>query len=280
MDFSTIIAELTKHLESFLRAIGGVSTIYNMVFFIMWLVVGRFATQLIRHAFIKLEKTQRLPIQINQLLRKVCTTLVWFIFLTLALSAINVDVVSILGAAGVLGVAIGFASQTSLSNVICGIFIISERGIKLGDYIKVDGCEGTVESINLMAVQLRQVDNSLIRVPNQNLIQNPVTNITGNSMRRCDMTLGLDYTSDLDLVKSTLMEVVKKQERFLDDPAPAVFFLEFADSTLNVRVGAWCKTEHYHAARYAFAKEILAAFDAKGISMAFPCRTIYQAKQD
>lgn len=274
-----ISPDIWTQIDAVGQWLGGASLLHNIIFCILWLIVGRISAQVTRSAFLKLERLEKIPAQVSHLLSKMCVTVVWFIFLMLALSAMEVDVMSILGAAGVLGVAIGFASQTSLSNVICGIFIISERSIKLGDYISVDGHEGTVESINLLAVQLRQVDNSLIRVPNQNLIQSPVTNITGDAMRRCDLTLGLDYTTDLDLVKATLMELVEKQELFVADPAPAVFFLEFADSTLNVRIGAWCKTEDYHNVRYTFAKQILDTFAAKGISMSFPCRTIYQAKQ-
>ncbi len=273
-----ISSEFWTKLEAVGQWLGGADTLYNILFFFLWIIVGKFAAQLTRHAFLKLER--RIPAQVCRLLSKICVTMVWFLFLMLALSAIQVDVMSILGAAGVLGVAIGFASQTSLSNLICGIFIISEQRIKLGDYIRVDGCEGTVESINLLAVEMRQIDNSLVRVPNQTLVQSPVTNITGSEMRRCDLTLGLDYTSDLELVKATLLDLVEKEELFINEPAPVVQFLEFADSTLNVRVGAWCKTADYQTVRYEFAKNILAAFKSNDISMAFPTRTIYQAKED
>lgn len=273
-----ISSECWTKLEAIAQWLGGADTLYNIMFCLLWIIVGKFAAKLTRHAFAKLES--RIPVQVCRLLSKICVTLVWFIFLMLALSAIDVDVMSILGAAGVLGVAIGFASQTSLSNLICGIFIISEQRVKLGDYISVGGCEGTVESINLLAVELRQIDNALVRVPNQNLVQSPMTNITGSSMRRCDLTLGLDYTSDLDLVKSTLLDLVEKEELFLNTPAPVVQFLEFADSTLNVRVGAWCKTADYQTVRYEFARNILAAFKANNISMAFPTRTVYQANEE
>lgn len=198
-------------------------------------------------------------------------------FITLALSAIGVNVMSILGAAGVLGVAIGFASQTSLSNLICGIFIITERSIAIGDYIQVDGCEGTVESINLLSVQLRRIDHSLIRIPNQSLIQNPMTNVTGSKMRRCDLELGLNYASDLDVVKSELLALIQEQPLFMKEPQPSILFLNFGESTLNIRVGAWCKTEDYGRARYEFAQAILSHFREKKIDLAFPTRTVHTA---
>ena len=104
----------------------------------------------------------------------------------LALRAVGVDLISVLGAAGVAGIAIGFAAQTVLSNLISGIFIMSERSIRLGDYITTDSISGTVESVNLLSVTLRQVDNATVRIPCESLVKSPVINITGDALRRCD----------------------------------------------------------------------------------------------
>ncbi|MBQ9096713.1 MAG: mechanosensitive ion channel family protein, partial [Akkermansia sp.] len=184
------------------------------------------------------------------------------------------DVISILGAAGVLGVAIGFASQTSLSNLISGVFLVSERSFKLGDYISVAGEEGSVESINLLSVYLRRPDNSLVRIPCETLIKSPVTNITGSPRRRIDMDLGVDYSSDLTKVKDVILDVIKQEPELLDTPAPTVMFSGFGDSSLNLHIGAWCKTEVYHGLRYRLATAILERFNKEGINIPFPVRTI------
>lgn len=254
------------------------SIILDIFFACAWVLVGYIVARIVKRLFTHLERIDKIPTQINRFLSKVSCIIVYFIFITLALSAVGVNVVSMLGAAGVLGVAIGFASQASLSNAICGIFIISERNIRLGDYVRIAGVEGTIEAINLMSVKLRQADNSLIRIPNQTIVDTPLTNITGSDKRRCDFDLGLDYTSDLGLVKSTLLEIIAEEKRLLSTPEPAILFLGFGDSTLNVRVGAWCKTSDYAGVRYEFAQRVLEVFSSKGINMAFPTRSVFVQK--
>ncbi len=246
--------------------------------FLFILLIGWMASKVVQRLFLTLSSSRAIPPQVISILRPAALTVVWFFALAQALSYIGVNITSIIGAAGVLGVAIGFAAQTSLSNVICGLFIISEKTIKIGDFIRVEDVEGTVESISLLSVQLRRVDNSLIRVPNGTLIQSPVINITGNALRRCDFDIGVEYDSDLLRVREILLEVIEEQPLLANSPAPVVLFSGFADSSLNLHVGAWCKTSDYHDVRYRFAVAILAAFKRHGIGIPYPCRTIFTAE--
>ncbi|MBR1998254.1 MAG: mechanosensitive ion channel family protein [Akkermansia sp.] len=242
--------------------------------FMFYVLAGCIITSVIGRVFTGLESNQKLPKQVLTLLSRAIRSIIWVLVLVQGLRAVGVDVISILGAAGVLGVAIGFASQTSLSNLISGIFLVSERSFKLGDYISVAGEEGSVESINLLSVYLRRPDNSLVRIPCETLIKSPVTNITGSPRRRIDMDLGVDYSSDLTKVKDVILDVIKQEPELLDSPAPTVMFSGFGDSSLNLHIGAWCKTEVYHGLRYRLATAILERFNKEGINIPFPVRTI------
>ncbi|MEE1266132.1 MAG: mechanosensitive ion channel family protein, partial [Akkermansia sp.] len=133
---------------------------------------------------------------------------------------------------------------------------------------------GTVESVNLLSVTLRQTDNSTVRIPCETLVKEPVVNVTGDSLRRCDFDLGVDYNSDLEHVRKVLLQVIEEQPLLATDPAPAVLFVGFGDSSLDLPIGAWCKTEDYHKARFAFGKAILDAFARENINIPFPVRTI------
>lgn len=239
-----------------------------------YVLAGCIITSVIGRVFTGLESNQKLPKQVLTLLSRTIRSIIWVLVLVQGLRAVGVDVISILGAAGVLGVAIGFASQTSLSNLISGVFLVSERSFKLGDYISVAGEEGSVESINLLSVYLRRPDNSLVRIPCETLIKSPVTNITGSPRRRIDMDLGVDYSSDLTKVKEVILDVIKQEPELLDTPAPTVMFSGFGDSSLNLHIGAWCKTEVYHGLRYRLATAILERFNKEGINIPFPVRTI------
>lgn len=212
--------------------------------------------------------------QVAHLLQNTIFIAVWIIAIIQMLSVVGVDVVSILGAAGVVGIAIGFASQTSLSNLISGIFLVGEKSVRLGDWVQIDGFGGSVESIDLLSVKIRTADNSMVRIPNETLIKDPVQNMTQAALRRCDFDIGVDYASDLDRVRTIIQGVVARQKSLVKNPAPTVQFVAFADSALTIHVGAWCKTPEYGDARFEFAKNLLDAFRQEGVNIPFPIRTI------
>lgn len=217
---------------------------------------------------------ERLPQQLAGFIRKGLYALVWAFALVQGLRAVGVDLISILGAAGVVGVAIGFAAQTTLSNIISGLFIMGERSIRLGDYIRTVGVEGSVEAVNLLSISLRQTDNSLVRIPCESLIKNPVVNVTGDELRRCDFDLGVDYASDLNQVREVILRLVEEEPKLVTDPAPVVLFTGFGESSLDLHIGAWCKTSDYHAVRFKFANNLLNEFRRVGINIPFPTRKI------
>ena len=231
---------------------------------------SRFSQKLLRPLL------HRLPEMTAQLLRKTLIALIWCLAAVQALHAIGVDVISLLGAAGVAGIAIGFASQTALSNIISGMFIAGEHSIKLGDYIHTGTLEGTVEKISMLAITIRQPDNSRLRIPCEMLIKNPVSNETNTQTRRCAIAVGLAYGTDLDRVQRLAEQVVRESPFLMDTPAPCVRFQGFGDSSVNLHVCAWCKAENYYETRYLFAKALYEAFNRESISFAFPVRTVVQ----
>lgn len=245
-------------------------TLYLLLGVILTIIVSRVTQPLLaRHS----------PLLVGIIRKGICAV-IWLIVLVQALHSVGVDLFSILGAAGVAGVAIGFASQTALSNVISGIFIMSERRIRIGDYIRTSGCEGTVETVNLLSISLRQTDNSLVRIPCETIIKNPVVNVTGDTLRRCDFDLGVDYSSDLEQVRDIIHRVVQEQPLLATSPAPVVLFTGFGESSLDLHIGAWCKTEDYHKVRFIFAKALLDAFRQEGINIPFPTRSVLTAGAD
>ena len=223
---------------------------------------------------------ERLPLQLSAFIRKGLYALVWAFALVQGLRAIGVDLISILGAAGVAGVAIGFAAQTTLSNIISGLFIMGERSIRLGDYIRTVGVEGTVEAVNLLSISLRQSDNSLVRIPCESIIKNPVVNVTGDELRRCDFDLGVDYDSNLEQVRDVILKLVEAEPMLATSPAPVVLFTGFGDSSLDLHIGAWCKTGDYHSVRFKLANNLLNEFRKQGISIPFPTRTVFSCQQN
>ncbi len=242
--------------------------------FVLSLALGVVLSYIIGRIFRTIRQRGHFPGQVLGLLKKGALGLLWGLIIIQALHAVGVDLLGVLGAAGVAGVAIGFAAQTALSNLISGVFLISERSIKLGDYIRVNGQEGKVEAVNLLSVSLRQLDNSLVRIPCELLIKNPVVNVTHEHMRRCDYSLGVDYSTDLEQAKRVIMQVASAEAMVLKEPEPVVTFSGFGESSLDLGVGIWCKNTDYVEVRYRFARALLAAFEQEGINIPFPVRQV------
>ncbi len=245
-------------------------TLSVVIAFILSFIISRLTRRL----------PERLPLQLAGFIRKGLYAIVWIFALVQGLRAVGVDLISILGAAGVVGVAVGFAAQTTLSNIISGLFIMGERSIRIGDYIRTVGVEGSVESVNLLSISLRQADNSLVRIPCESVIKNPVVNVTGDELRRCDFDLGVDYASNLEQVRDVILQLIDAEPKLASEPAPVILFSGFGESSLDLHIGAWCKTNDYHEVRFKFANNLLNEFRRVGINIPFPTRTVISCQQN
>jgi small-conductance mechanosensitive channel len=182
---------------------------------------------------------------------------------------------ALLGAAGIMGIAIGFASQTSVSNIISGLFLISEKPFAVGDVIKVGETVGMVLSIDLLSVKLRTFDNQFVRLPNETLIKTQVNNITRFPIRRVDFSVGVAYKEDPTRVQEVLKDIARKNPHCLDEPEPLILFTKFGDSALEFLFGVWCAKEDFLKVKQTIMFEIKHRFDAEEIEIPFPHRTLY-----
>ena len=183
----------------------------------------------------------------------------------------------LLGAAGILTVAIGFASQTSASNLISGLFLIAERPFVLGDVIRVADLTGEVLSIDLLSVKLRTFDNLYVRVPNEDLVKSRITNLTHFPVRRNDLLLSVAYKEDLTKIREILFEIADRNTMCLDEPVPIFIFKKFGDSGLEIQFSVWSKRDNYLTLNNSIQQEIKRAFEEHGIEIPFPQRALSSA---
>lgn len=193
----------------------------------------------------------------------------------MSLHELGFNLTTLLGAAGIAGVAIGFASQTSLSNLISGLFLIWERPFEVGDVIKVEEETGTVHSIDLLSVQIRSFDNKLVRIPNENLLKTQFTTVTRFPIRRMDIDIGVAYKEDTRRVCQILAEVADRNPYCLDEPAPLILFKGFGESSIDILMGVWFAKADYLQLRNSILHEIKERFEEEGIEIPFPHRTLY-----
>jgi len=224
---------------------------------------------------VKRTMKKRLSDQSIMIVRKLISYTVAFIILIFILKQLNVKLAAILGAAGIAGIAIGFAAQTSLSNIISGVFLISEKAISVGDIIKIDGISGIVLSVDLLSVKIRTFDNQFIRVPNEKLIQTEVTNVTKYPIRRLNIDLSIAYKEDIDNVKELLLDIAKQNPFCLDNPEPLFVIKEFGNHGVELLLGVWFVKTDYLVVKNSMMQQIKECFDAKGIEIPFPHISLY-----
>jgi small-conductance mechanosensitive channel len=197
------------------------------------------------------------------------------LFLLTALNQLGINLSVVLGAAGILSVAIGFASQTSASNLISGLFLLGERPFSVGDIIRVGSTSGEVLSIDLLSLKLRTFDNLYVRIPNESLIKSEVTTLTKFPIRRFDMQVGVAYKENLEKVREVLFDIADKNPLCLEDPKPLFIFLGFGDSSLNIQFSVWTKKENFLDLRNTLFLGVKEAFDQNNIEIPFPHMTLY-----
>lgn len=191
-----------------------------------------------------------------------------------ALGQLGFDLKVILGAAGVLTVAVGFAAQTSASNLISGLFLMVDRPFRVGDSINIDQYSGEVISIDLLSCRIRTATNQLVRIPNETMVKSSITNLSIFPVRRVDLAVGVDYSSDLALVEATLLRLAHEHPLVLEEPAPQFFCTRFNDSDIGVSLNVWTVTENVQIVGSEMRMQIKQAFEKSGISIPFPHRVV------
>ncbi len=241
-------------------------------------VLGMILLYVVSFAAGKVFSPRRSP-HIAQLIKKFIFYSGTIAIIVSVLLELGFDLRGVLATAGVLGVAVGFAAQTSLSNLISGLFLVGERPFQIGDLVRVTSVLGVVESIDLLSIKLRTLDNLFVRIPNETMLKEPVTNITRYPIRRMDMDIGVAYKEDITKVMAILKELGEQNIDALDDPEPLILFNEFGDSALQLRFGVWFEKTNYVKLRNSILTDIKTRFDAEGIEIPFPHITVYRGAE-
>jgi len=220
----------------------------------------------------------RVAPQAGLLISRIVRWVLLALVLATVLNQFGVNLGAALGAAGIVGIAVGFAAQTSLSNVISGFFLLGERPFVLGDLIEVDGVTGVVDSIGMISASVRTMDNRSVRIPNETLVKSKVINITRNPIRRYDLEVGVSYNEDIGKVMRILRETAEANPHCLDEPGPLVLFVGFGESSINFLLGVWAAKEDFLTARNTIAEQVQQAFLREGVEIPFPHRVLAGGK--
>ncbi|MCA9772747.1 MAG: mechanosensitive ion channel [Myxococcales bacterium] len=214
-------------------------------------------------------------IQAASFARKMVLYPLVFFTVTMGLGVLDIQLSAILAAAGILTVAVGFAAQNSVGNIISGIFLMIDRPFKIGEAVDVGGTMGVVLSIDLLSTKLRTFDNLFLRIPNETIVKSNITNFVAHPVRRYDVPVGISYTDDVDKAIAVLTRIARNNKNVLENPAPEVRLEGFGDNSVDMLVRFWASWTKGYALLHQLRVEIKKAFDEEGISIPFPQRTLW-----
>ncbi|MCS5564358.1 MAG: mechanosensitive ion channel family protein [Oleiphilaceae bacterium] len=209
------------------------------------------------------------------MVRRLVFYLIVLLFAMAALREAGFSLEVVLGAAGILTVAIGFASQTSASNMISGLFLLVEKPFEIGDVIEVDATIGEVIGIDMLSVKLRTPDNLYVRIPNETLIKTRVVNRSRFPIRRLDLTVGIAYAEDVERVEKLLLGLAQQNPVCLEEPKPFVVVTAFGPSSVDLQFSFWVPKDKVLDGRSGIMVGIKKALDREGIEIPFPHTSIY-----
>lgn len=202
----------------------------------------------------------------------------FLLFLISALQQLGFKMTVLLGAAGVFTVALSFASQTAVSNLISGIFLLFECPFKVGDIIKIKDIIGTVDSMDLLSTKIKTADNMRIRIPNETIIKSDIVNMSYFNTRRSEILIGVSYNTDVSKAKAILMDLLKNHQDVLQEPAYQVVINQFADSAIELKLLFWAQTSAVLRTKHELHEMIKQAFDQEQIEIPYPQLTLHQAQ--
>lgn len=259
--FETVEGYLPKVLEF------GIKIVLAIVILIAGKVIIGFIMKFLNKVFEK----GRMEISVKKFLLSLARALLYFVLIIIICNQVGIDTTSFIALLGTAGLALGLALQGSLSNFAGGVLILLLRPFSVGDYI-IDagsGKEGTVEKIDLFYTYLYTPDNRSVIIPNGNLTNSTITNVSSQDKRRVDIEAGISYNANMADAKRVIEALMEKDERILHDEPNAVVIKGLAASQVTVLMRAWVRTENYWDVYFDMTEKIKDAFDKAGIEIPY-----------
>ncbi len=237
-------------------------------------VIAKVVTTNIRRVLI--DKMRR--DQLELMLKIVYYGIILFAFIGI-LPILGLELSGLLVAGGIVGIVIGFASQSVISNLISGIFLVSEKPIKIGDQVCVDGITGFVEDIHILSTIIRTYDGLYVRIPNEKVFTSSITNYVANVARRFEYIIGISYRDDAERAIEIIRKILDDHPFVLKNPEPQIFVKDLGESSVNIAVRIWAPSLVWYDVKMELLWKIKKELESNGIEIPFPQRTIWFANE-
>ncbi len=245
------------------------TNVWNIVLFFAVLFLGIILVKLIINIIKRiLNKTKMEKIAVGFIVGVI--RLLLYLCLCLALlSIIGIEITGIITALSALFLSVGLALQDNIANVANGIIIVSSKMFKKGDYINVDGVEGSITQINFLYTTIVTPDNKRITIPNSKIVNNAVIDYDSNLTRRVNFTFNVAYSCDVEQVKKIVIDCMKSNGLVLLNPEPFCRLCAMKDSSLEFTARCWCDREDYWTVYYDIMEMVFNEFKRNNISIPY-----------
>ena len=203
---------------------------------------------------------------------------IYVVTLLLVLHIAGVNTAGLVALVGAASLAVGLALKDALANIASGLLLMFLRPFKAGDYIECGQVKGRIKGIGLFNTTLVSLDGLYISAPNSSLWGSPIVNFSKNATRRLEISVGIGYGDSTDAALGILRDLVENEPRFLKEPAPQFFVAALSDSAVNVSFRAWARNSDYFDLLWTYTDEVKRLFDAAGITIPFPQRTVHMVQ--
>jgi small-conductance mechanosensitive channel len=272
-----VLPQLGVSLTELLKA-GGDVTVYNILIFIIVVLLSVGIARLIRINLRRMLKDKVAPDLMNVLEKVVYYAVIITGFVTV-LPQVGIDLTGLLVAGGIVGVVIGFASQSVVGNLISGLFLIFERPIKIGDQINVGDVSGYVEDIRVLSTIVRTYEGIYVRIPNEKVFSSNITNYVANPVRRFEYAIDISYGDDAEKAIEVITRVLEEHPFILKNPGSNVFVNSLAESGVTITVRTWTPSPVWYSVKLELLWKMKVELERAGITIPFPQRVVHIARE-
>lgn len=261
---TAMIAKLTQVAGDF-----AVNMALALVILVATVIAARWAARATRNGLGRMRGFRHDPTVLSFAVQ-VVRVLVFLIGFIAVLQRLGVQTTSIIAVLGAASLAVGLALQGTLSNVAAGVMLLILRPYRVGDLVNVGGNVGKVQRLDLFFTQIADANNVKIMAPNGKVFGDFILNLSGQRTRRMELKIGVGYGENLNDAKEALVRAAAGHEKVLADPEPWAGVTNLLDSSVEMTLAAWCKSEDYWQTRADVFQAAKEALDAAGIEIPFP----------
>jgi len=265
---------MALNLSAINHVIYGKVTVVDVLTFIVTVLLAVLIATFVKIR-LKLYLSGKLPKDVLDVLLRVVYYSIIGVALLSVLPRIGISLSGLFVAGGIAGLVVGFASQSVVSNLVSGLFIMFERPVKIGDQIEIEGISGFVEDVQIMSTVIRTYDGVFVRIPNDKVFTSRIMNYVANTVRRFEYTVGISYADDAERAIEIIKNVIDSEPFALKYPEPQVFVKQLSDSSVDITVRVWAPVQVWYDLRMRLLWRIKKEIEKAGIEIPFPQRVIW-----